>query len=91
MARTTYHKGDEGIDAFTVKGDQPKELTESSMSKPSDDVGADEALGALGAGLRGAKKYSSLNADGQKIDIPKSGGESLYGDRGVTRGKTSGD
>lgn len=77
MPNRIYHNASDSLAPFTPGGD-PDKLNEEGAEKPSDEVGANAALGELGAGLTKAKKYSSLAADGQKIDIPKEGQESIY-------------
>jgi len=74
---TISHKGSYSLDPFAPKG-EPESLNEEGTGKPDDEVGADKALAALGASLKGAKKYSSLAVDGQKIEVPKESQDSIY-------------
>lgn len=72
-----YHKNEAGLGEF-APGGEPKDLNTSSTGKPADQVGASSKMGELGAGLKKATKISSLNADGEAIDIPTSGEKSVY-------------
>ena len=75
-----YQKGSYSLDPFAPSG-EPEKLNEEGASKPDDEVGANAALAELGAGITKAKKYSSLKANAQKIDIPKEGQKSSYNDK----------
>jgi len=80
MPHNIYNKGNYTLDPFAPSG-EPKNLNEEGGEKPSDEVGANAALAELGAGVTKAKKYSSLAANAQKIDIPKEGQKSSYNDK----------
>lgn len=80
MPNRIYHNASDSLAPFTPGGD-PDKLNERAVEKPKsegDEGEIDDNLTELGAGLTKAKKYSSLAADGQKIDIPKEGQESIY-------------
>ena len=69
----------EPLTDFIPSGD-PEKLNEEGGTKPDCEREVDAALAEFSP-LTGAKKYSSLRANAQKIDIPKEGETSLQNRR----------
>ena len=73
-----YHDGEYGIPAELSPKGEPQKLNEEGGGKPASEAEADQALAALGAGIKKATRYSSLAADAQKVDVPKEGEKNLH-------------
>lgn len=70
-----YTSDPDGLGDFAPKGD-PESLNAGPGKKPEADAEANAALAEF-AGLTGAKKFSSLAVDAQKVTIPTEGQKSL--------------
>ena len=70
-----YTSDPDGLGDFAPKG-EPENLNAQSGKKPETEGEVNAALNEF-AGLTGAKKYSSLAADAQKVSIPTEGEKSV--------------
>jgi hypothetical protein len=70
-----YTSDSDGLGEFAPKG-EPENLNAQTGKKPDADAEVNAALAEF-APLTGAKKYSSLAADAQKIAIPSEGTKSI--------------
>lgn len=82
MPNKIYHDASEGLGPFEPSGD-PENLNAEGGAKPGSEFEIrkgeiDGGLASLGAGIKTAKKYSSLDKNAQKIDVPMESQESIY-------------
>ena len=70
-----YTSDPDGLGDFAPKG-EPENLNAQSGKKPDTEGEVNAALNEF-AGLTGAKKYSSLKADAQKITVPSESATNL--------------